>query len=81
MPREILDHIVVSVDELLQQLEHMRDDGMRYVELSISPAQVFGGDPLPPRLDLSAVDGPHAAMLTDYDAIDAASVHIDALGR
>lgn len=81
MSRDMLDHIVVTVDELLEQLEAMRDDGMRYVELSIAPPQVDDGEILPARLDLSAVEGPEAPALTDYDSIDAAAVSIDALGN
>lgn len=81
MPRVKLDHIVVTVEELLEQLELMRDDGMRFVELSIAPPQDDDGEMLPARLDLSAVEDPEAPMLTDYDSIDAADVHIDALGN
>lgn len=80
MSRVMLDHIVVTVEELLEQLELMRDDGMRFVELSIAPPQDDDGEMLPARLDLSAVEVPEAPMLTDYDSIDAADVHIDALG-
>lgn len=81
MSRKMLDHIVVTVEELLEQLELMRDDGMRFVELSIAPPEEDGGETLPARLDLSAVEDPEAPVLTDYDPIDAASVHIDALGN
>ena len=81
MPREMLDHIVVTVEELLEQLELMRDDGMRFVELSIAPPEEYDGEMLPARLDLSAVEDPEAPVLTDYDPIDAADVHIDALGN
>lgn len=80
MSGDRLDHIVVTVDELLEQLELMRDDGMRYVELAIAPPQEDDGELLPARLDLSAVESPKALTLTDYDSIDAAGVHIDALG-
>lgn len=81
MSRVKLDHIVVTVEELLEQLELMRDDGMRFVELSIAPPQDDDGEMLPARLDLSAVEDPEAPMLTDYDSIDAVDVHIDALGN
>lgn len=81
MSRVMLDHIVVTVEELLEQLELMRDDGMSFVELSIAPPQDDDGEMLPARLDLSAVEDPEAPMLTDYDSIDAVDVHIDALGN
>ena len=79
--RDKLDHIVVSVSDLLEQLELMRDDGMRYVELSIEPPLCDDGETLPARVDLSAVESPEAPMLTDYDSVDAAAVHIDAFGH
>lgn len=80
MSRDMMDHIIVPVDDLFEQLELMRDDGMRFVELSIAPPEDVGGETLPARLDLSAVDSPDSPMLTEYDAIVAADVHISALG-
>lgn len=80
LPYDKLDHIVVTVEELLEQLELMRDDGMHYVELAIAAPQVDDGEIPPARLDLSAVESPKSDMLVDYDSIDAADVHIDALG-
>lgn len=73
------DSIVVSVPELLEQLEYMRDDGMAFVELSIAPPDIEEGAPA--RLDLSAVGLEKGAALVDYDSIDAADIDPDTLGQ
>lgn len=81
MDRVVLDHIVVAVDELAEQLREMQNDGMRFVEVSIAPPDDFGGVSLPARIDLSAVDGPNAPGAVDYDSVDAVAVHIGIFGN
>lgn len=78
---EKLDTIVVNVDELLEQLEFMRDDGMTFAVLSIAPPMQDMGEWLPARLDLSAASEEEGAALVEYESIDAADVDPDALGH
>lgn len=79
MPRDKLDIIVVTVEELLERLELMRDDGMRFVELNIMPPEEDDGKTFPARLEMSAIEGPEALMMTDYDPINAAAVNLNDL--
>lgn len=69
-----LDHIIVSVDDLLEQVKLMHDDGIEFVELSIAPPDEFDGETLPARLDLSGLMPDDPTGLVDYDSIDAADV-------
>lgn len=71
---EILDHITVSVADLLEQVELMRNDGVKYVELSISPPDTLDGEVVPACLNLEGLmpDDPTGAI--GYDPIDAADV-------
>ena len=68
------DHIIVSVDELLEQLNLMRDDGYSYVELSIAPPDDCDGEALPARIDLAGLMPDDPSGFVDYDSIDAADI-------
>lgn len=71
---DMLDHIVVSVDELSEQIKLMQADGIKYVELAIAPPDDFDGETFPARLDLSGFMPDDPSGSVDYDSIDAADV-------
>lgn len=71
---ESLDHITVSVSDLLEQVEAMRGDGVKFVELSILPPDALDGEALPASLSLSGLMPDDPSGLIDYGTIDASDV-------
>ena len=71
---DVLDHIIVSVDELYEQVKLMRADGIEYVELAIAPPDEFDGETMPARLDLSGLMPGEPSGSVGYDSIDAAEI-------
>ena len=68
---ESLDHIIVNVADLYEQVKLMRDDGIIKAELMIAPPMEDDGEMLPARLDLIGLDPADPSCTIDYDSIDA----------
>ena len=68
---EKLDHIIVNVADLYEQVDLMRKDGIKKVELMILPPQEDDGDVITAFLALSGLDPEDPSCSVDYDSIDA----------
>lgn len=71
---DMLDHIIVSVDELFDQVNQLKKDGFELVELSILPPDTLDGETMPASLNLAGLMPDDPTCTVDYDPIDAADV-------
>lgn len=64
------DSIKVDVNELLERLNQMKNDGMKYVELLILDEEEFDNDIIPCTLSLSASEDKSFVFSFDYEMIE-----------
>lgn len=64
------DTIKISVDELFNQLQQMKADGMNYVKLSILDKEELDNDIIPRTLSLTASKDNSFKFSFDYEMIE-----------
>jgi hypothetical protein len=64
------DTITLNIDELLDQINQMKKDGMKYVKLLILDEEELDGDTIPKTLSLSACKNINDTLIFDYEMIE-----------
>lgn len=64
------DTITLKIDELFNQINQMKKDGMKYVELTILDEEELDGDIIPKTLSLSACKNKDNDPFVDYEMIE-----------
>lgn len=69
-----LDHIIVSLDELYEQVCEMKRRGMTYAELMIDNAYMDEGELCPATLSLTGIRASEPDCGVEWEPIDAVDV-------
>ena len=66
-----MDSITISVSDLEDLVSDLKNDGMKYVTLSILEEDELEGERIPPSLSATGYDSSDMSIGTDYDDLEA----------